>query len=80
MKRTQIYLEEETYKYLQQQSKATGKTISQLIRESIENKKKKKVQEILRKARKAYGIWKDRDFNVDKHLRGLREDRDYGSS
>jgi len=80
MKRTQIYLEEDTYNYLKQESKATGKTISKLIRESINSRKKRKIDETLNKARKAYGIWKDRGFDVDEHIRDLRKDRNYAGN
>lgn len=76
MKRTQIYLEEETLEYLKNESKTTGKTVSQIIRECIDSRKSKKVSELLKRSRKAYGIWKDRDFDVDEYIRDLRKDRE----
>jgi hypothetical protein len=35
----------------------------------------RKVQKALKAADKVFGIWKDRDFDVDKSIRDLRKDR-----
>ena len=75
MKRTQIYIDENTYKLLKKESKITGKTISELIRESIKGKMNQRVDEILRRTDDAYGIWKDRDFDTQEYIRDLRRDR-----
>lgn len=75
MKRTQIYIDESTYKLLKKESKITGKTVSQLIRESIRGRVGKKADEILRRTEEVYGLWKDREFDVEEHIRDLRKDR-----
>jgi hypothetical protein len=76
MKRTQIYIDEGTYKLLKKESKITGKTLSELIRENIRGKMDQRVSEILRRTENVYGIWKDRDFDVEAHIRDLRKDRE----
>lgn len=75
MKRTQIYIDENTYKLLKKESKITGKTISELIRESIKGKMNRRVDEILRRTEEVYGIWKDREFDTQEYIRDLRRDR-----
>jgi len=75
MKRTQIYIDEGTYKHLKKESEITGKTISELIRESIGDKMNQRVDELLRRTESVFGIWKDREFDVEAHIRDLRKDR-----
>ncbi len=72
MKRIQIYIDESTYKLLKRESKITGKTIYELIRESIKGKMNRRVDEILRRTEEVYGIWKDREFDVEEYARNLR--------
>ena len=75
MKRTQIYIDESTYKLLKKESKITGKTISELIRKSIEGKINQRVDEILRRTEIVYGMWKDKRFDVEEYISDLRKDR-----
>ncbi len=75
MRRTQIYIEEKFYRLLKKESKTTGKTMSELIRESIKNRVNRRVEEILRRTEAVYGIWKDRKFDVEEYIRELRRDR-----
>ncbi|MGH7909909.1 MAG: ribbon-helix-helix protein, CopG family [Thermodesulfobacteriota bacterium] len=75
MRRTQIYIEEKFYSLLKKESKTTGKTMSELIRESIKNRINRRVEEILRRTEAVYGIWKDRKFDVEEYIRELRRDR-----
>jgi negative regulator of replication initiation len=75
MKRTQIYIDEGTYKYLREESKITGKTMSEIIRESIKSRISAKADEILKRTDDVYGIWKNRKIEVQKHIRELRRDR-----
>ena len=75
MKRTQIYFDEDTYTYLRKESEAKHITISEVIRQSLREKMNRKVQKTLKAADKVFGIWKDRDFDVDKSIRDLRKDR-----
>ena len=75
MRRTQIYIDEKFYRLLKKESKTTGKTMSELIRESIKNRINRRVEEILRRTEAVYGIWKDRKFDVEEYLREVRRDR-----
>ena len=75
MRRTQIYIDEKFYRLLKKESKTTGKTMSELIRESIKNRMNRRVEEILRRTEGVYGIWKDRKFDVEEYIRELRRDR-----
>ena len=76
MKRTQIYIEERTYTRLEKTSKAIGKSVSELIRQSIHEKLNKKNNKILKAVNEILGIWKHRKLSVDEYIRKLREDRD----
>lgn len=75
MKRTQIYIEERTYTRLEKTSKAIGKSVSELIRQSIQEKLTKKNNNILKAANEVFGMWKHHKLNVDEYIRKLREDR-----
>jgi len=72
MKRTQIYLDDELLNVLKMQSKLKNKRMSNIIRETLREKflKKKKRVSLLSNAA---GIWKDRKFDVEKHVRSLRK-------
>ncbi len=75
MKRTQIYLAEETVKQLKKESKKTGKSISEIIRESIRAREKNSVGRILAGVDEAFGSWKNRTSDVERDIRNLRRDR-----
>lgn len=75
MKRTQIYIDEKIYAYLNKESKTEGKSISEIIRESIREKMNRKTYQILKSLEEIFGIWKERDFNVDNYIRADRKDR-----
>ncbi len=74
MKRTQIYIDDTTFDFLQQESKIQKKTISQIIRESIRRRMSDRREEMIRKMEAVYGIWKDRNIDVDTYIRDLRQD------
>jgi hypothetical protein len=63
MRRTQIYLTEEQGLLLEQRSKASGRTVSDLIRAAIDSaytrRRPKSQAEKLRIARKAAGAWRE---------------------
>ncbi len=62
MQRTQIYLNEKDHLRLNQLSSHSGKTISQLIREAIENfLRKNSNPDRLSLLKQGKGIWKDRN-------------------
>jgi predicted DNA-binding protein len=73
--RMSVYLDTECYQYLQLQSHQMGKTMSELVREIIHVTMKKDVQQILNATNRIYGLWEDRQFNVDEYIRQNREDR-----
>lgn len=75
MRRTQIYLDEVLYDYLKEESKTKKKTISDIIRENIRSTMPTNTENILKNASNAYGIWKDKEADVDAHVRAIRKDR-----
>jgi hypothetical protein len=75
MRRTQIYIDEKSYRILKKESKTTGKTMSEIIRESIKDRVNRRVEEILRRMEIVYGAWADRELNVEEYIRGLRRER-----
>ncbi|MGE5893404.1 MAG: CopG family transcriptional regulator [bacterium] len=75
MKRTQIYFDDETFEYLKKESTFRHLSVSEVIRESIRERMRRKVKKALKAADKAFGIWKDRTFDVEKRIRSLRKDR-----
>ena len=60
MRRTQIYLEEDTFKHLAQESKKLKTTISEIIRQSIKSKIKNNADILIRRMEKVAGIWADK--------------------
>jgi predicted DNA-binding protein len=78
MIRTSIYLDNECYQYLHLQSHQLGKTISELVRELIHVTMSKDVQKILDATNRIYGLWENRQFNVEEYIREMRQDRTYG--
>ncbi len=74
MKRTQIYLDDELIKVLKIQSKLRNKKMSFLIREALAEKYLKKQNRVML-LKNAAGIWKNRRFDVEKHLRRLRKSK-----
>lgn len=75
MKRTQIYLDEDIYRYLKKESEIKHLSVSEVIRSSIREKMNRKLQKILTATEKVSGIWKDRDIDVERRIRALRKDR-----
>lgn len=77
MKRTQLYLNDETHSILNALSKQTKKTVSLLVREAVAEKYgTKESVDKLTLCKQISGIWKDRKevVNVEKYLRKLRKD------
>ncbi|RUM56893.1 MAG: CopG family transcriptional regulator [Persephonella sp.] len=73
MKRTQIYLDEDIYNYLKEESLKTGKTISELIREKIRKEIEQNKNNLLQAIREVAGLWSDRTEDVDNFVRELRK-------
>ncbi len=76
MKRTQIYLSEEQGWYLQRRSKATGKTVSDLIRSAIDQTYLPRAAltkaEKIRIARATAGAWKHFHITGEEYVEKLR--------
>jgi hypothetical protein len=75
MKRTQIYLDENMLDLLRRQSKAEKKTISEIIRQTMEAHLQKNVGRIRSQVDRVTGIRSDREGDVDQYVRSLRQDR-----
>jgi len=75
MIKTQIYLDENVYTYLQEQSAIAHKSISEFITESVEEKMNRNTENILKATENIFGIWKDKKFDVDDYIREMRRDR-----
>ena len=75
MKRTQIYIDDETYGQLQRESSNKGVSISEIIRESIRRRTGNRVQKMLKAAHDIAGVWKDRNVDVEAYVREKRKDR-----
>jgi hypothetical protein len=75
MKRTQIYIDDETFGKLKSESSLKGVSISEIIRDSVHNTLGSGVEKIIRAADSVSGVWSDRDFDVDAFIRSARKDR-----
>ena len=75
MIRTSLYLDNECYQYLQLQRNRLGKTISELVREMIHVTMNKDVKKISEATDRIYGLWEDRQSDVDEYIREMRRDR-----
>ena len=72
MKRTQIYLDEEIYQYLKEESKKTGKSISELIREELKKEMNQNKENLLKAIKEVAGIWNYQTENVEDFIRSIR--------
>lgn len=75
MKRTQIFIEEDIYKYLQKESDFENKTVSEIIRKSLREMLMYKTNNIIKHSNKIFGIWKNRKMDVEHYINNIREDR-----
>ena len=73
MKRTQIYLDEQLFELLRLEGTLKGKTVSKIIRDTL-NKKFLKREKKINMVDKIAGLWADRDFRVDAYIRNLRNE------
>ena len=73
MKRTQIFLDDDIYKFLKEESKKTGKTISKLIREKLRKEIKQNSENLLKNMQHIAGIWSYQMEDVDNFIRNLRK-------
>jgi len=75
MKRTQIYIDDEIFSFLEKESKTSHRSISEIIRESIKDKYQYKSSVLLKRLNNVFGISKDRKIDVDTYIRNIRKDR-----
>ena len=69
MKKIQIYLDDEIYKYLKEESLRTGKTISEIINKKLQEYK---LEEIIRMAEEEYENKKFIKETAEEHFKRLR--------
>ncbi len=69
MKKTQIHLNDKTYKYLKEESLKTGKSISELINEKLQEYK---LEGIIRMAEEEYENKKFIKETTEEHFKRLR--------
>ena len=77
MIRTSVYLDQQSYQYVQGQSEQSGKTLSDVIRDLIRQTMRQDAQKILDAVNGVYGLWEDREMDVDEYIRNMRRDRVY---
>ncbi|MGI8610440.1 MAG: CopG family transcriptional regulator [Candidatus Dormibacteria bacterium] len=79
MQRTQIYLDERQIAELKASARATRRTVSQVIREAIDDKlsRPREVDEFDRALDAAAGLWAKREDigSTDEYVRRVRRDR-----
>ena len=77
MKRTQLYLDENIWKLLEIQSRQTGTSISELVRQAIRDKYLPPPEERRRAMQAVVGLWKDRTDlpDTETYIRQLRRGR-----
>jgi len=75
MRRTQVYLDDGMYALLKGESAATKKTLSDILRESLQERVSGRIRNILSSADGVFGVWRDKDTDVDEHIRAMRKDR-----
>ena len=75
MKRTQIYIHEDAYKYLEKESHVENKSMSELIRDSLNEKMERRVGAILKRTESVFGIWKGKKSSVEDYITNIRRDR-----
>ena len=77
MKRTQLYLDENIWKILEIQSRQTGTSISELVRQAIRDKYLPSPEERRRAMQAVVGLWKDRTDlpDTETYIRQLRRGR-----
>lgn len=71
MKRTQIYIDEEMYAILEKESRMKNVCVSEVIRETIQERLNKNTDGILKAVKEISGLWRKRRINVEKYIRRL---------
>jgi hypothetical protein len=76
MTRTQIYLEDRDRDVLERISKASGASISELIRRAIRSTYRRELttEEKLEALDRSFGSWRDREFTGAEYVDAIRGD------
>jgi len=75
MKRTNIYIDDDMIAELKRESKQNNTSISEIIRDSLKNRNKNRKSNILSKLNNVFGLWKNRNINVNDYINNIRKDR-----
>lgn len=75
MHRTQIYLDDEIYSFLEREKRKTHLSYSELIRLNIKQNIKNKFSTVLNRMEKAAGAWEKSDLSPEEYVSKIRKDR-----
>jgi len=75
MRRTQIYLDDAIYNYLENEKRKTKLSFSEIIRNNIKQNIQNNYQIIMDKMEKAAGSWSIIDESPENYVKRLRKDR-----
>jgi predicted CopG family antitoxin len=75
LRRTQIYLDDEIYEFLENEKKKTHLSYSEIIRYNIKQNIQNNSSNIIDKMEKAAGSWKNKELSPEEFVRIAREDR-----
>jgi predicted CopG family antitoxin len=75
MHRTQIYLDDAIYEYLEIEKKKTKLSFSEIIRINIKQNIRNNSQTIMDKMEKAAGSWANETETPENYIRRIRKDR-----
>ncbi len=64
------------FSFLEKESKAEHRSISEIIRESIKEKFQYKTNILLDRLDSIFGIWKNKNIDTVQYLRNIRKDRE----
>lgn len=75
MKRTQLYLQRDMWKFLRTRARQEGTTISDLVREAVREKYGRSYERRREAMQAVVGLWRDRDDITDStdYVRRLRK-------
>jgi len=78
MRRTQIYLSDEQHRALGRASRATGVTLSELVRRAVEERyvyRRRSKEDVLEALRASAGAWKGRKLTGEEYVERIRSGR-----
>ncbi|OGV20565.1 MAG: hypothetical protein A2X47_12725 [Lentisphaerae bacterium GWF2_38_69] len=75
MHRTQIYLDDEIYKFLEKEKRKSHLSYSEIIRLNIKSNIKNRYSAILNRMEKVSGVWDDESQSPEEYVDNIRRDR-----